>query len=340
MRRAGGRRFVALKSLDSYWYGERPVVWVLIPVSWLYRLAVAVRRIAYGLGLLRVHKLAVPVIVVGNITVGGTGKTPLVVWLAGELKAHGYHPGLVSRGYGGRATHWPQQVRADSDSVVVGDEALLLAGRTGCPMAVGPDRVAAARALLEHRHCDVILSDDGLQHHALGRDVEIAVLDGVRRLGNGHLLPAGPLREPRRRLRRVDFVVVTGGGVHGEYEMKLRPQPPRRLGGGGEVASWDSFAGRTVHAVAGIGNPVRFYDTLRKRGLDIVEHSFPDHHRYREGDIDFAAADEPVLMTEKDAVKCRDFAHPNLWYVPVDAELDPRFSERLLSLLDRKKQRG
>lgn len=330
----------ALKSLDRYWYSDRPVVWLLIPVSWLFRLVVAARRLAYRTGILRTRRLPIPVIVVGNITVGGSGKTPLVAWLANLLREHGYQPGLVSRGYGGKAAHWPQQVRSDSDPVTVGDEAVLLASRTRCPMAVGPDRAGAAKALLEHRRCDVIVSDDGLQHYALGRDIEIAVVDGVRRLGNGHMLPAGPLREPKRRLRRVDFVVATGGGGHGEYGMKLRPALPRRVGGDDEAVSWQAFAGRTVHAVAGIGHPSRFFAALRKQGLDIVEHPFPDHHGFSREDLRFAKSDEAILMTEKDAVKCRHFENANLWYVPVVAELDPRFGERLLALLDRKKTRG
>lgn len=329
-----------MKSLADYWYSDRPLVWLLIPVSWLYRLLVALRRVAYRAGLLRVHRIGVPVIVVGNVTVGGTGKTPLVAWLAEYLKERGYKPGLVSRGYGGQASQWPQQVRGDSDPSTVGDEAVLLAARTGCPMAVGPDRVAAAQALLTYRHCDLILSDDGLQHYALGRDIEIAVLDGVRRLGNGHLLPAGPLREPKRRLRRVDFVVVTGGGGHGEYGMRLRPQLPHSVGGASEPQPWEKFAGQNVHGVAGIGHPERFFETLRKNGLKVTAHPFPDHYRYEPKDFEFAQAGEPILMTEKDAVKCRYFDDLNLWYVPVDAELDPRFGERLLALLERKKKRG
>lgn len=329
-----------MKSLPSYWYSEQPLVRLLVPVSWLYRLLVALRRVAYCTGLFRRHRLPVPVIVVGNITVGGTGKTPLVAWIAEYLKAHGYSPGLVSRGYGGRASHWPQQVRGDSDPLVVGDEAVLLARRTACPMAVGPDRVAAARALLEHRHCDVLISDDGLQHYALERDIEIAVLDGVRRLGNGHLLPAGPLREPRQRLRTVDFIVVNGGGGPGEFGMKLRAMAPRRVDSAEQTGTWEGFAGRTVHAVAGIGHPARFFDTLRRQGLELVEHPFPDHHRYGREDFVFAESDEPILMTEKDAVKCRQFERFNLWYVPVEAELDIRFGERLLTLLDRKDTRG
>ncbi len=335
-----GRRREGLHALEHYWYSERPLVRLLIPLSWLYRLLVALRRLAYRVGVLRVSRLEVPVIVVGNITVGGTGKTPLVAWLAGFLQRHGYTPGLVSRGYGGAASQWPQQVRPDSDPVTVGDEAVLLAGRSGCPMAVGPRRVDAARALLRYRHCDILLSDDGLQHYALGRDVEIAVVDGVRRLGNGHLLPAGPLREPRRRLRRVDFIVANGGGGHGEYGMKLRPGLPRPVDGSGGPIAWDHFQGGAVHAVAGIGHPARFFETLRQQGLAIEEHAFPDHHRYGATDFDFAAPGDAILMTEKDAVKCRHLGRPNLWYVPVDAELDPRFGERLLALLERKKSRG
>jgi tetraacyldisaccharide 4'-kinase len=279
----------------------------------------------------------VPVIVVGNLTVGGTGKTPLVIWLAEHLRGKGWRPGIVARGYGGRARHWPQQVRGDSDPAVVGDEAVLLAQRSGCPVCVAPDRPAAVAALLQHTDCNLVLSDDGLQHYALGRDIEIVVIDGQRRFGNGFLLPAGPLREPLSRLRRADLVVVNGEARDGELAMRMRrPQvvPLRRPQA---VDGIDRFDGAQVHAVAGVGNPRRFFDLLRRHGLQPLEHAFPDHHVFTPGDIRFADG-LPVLMTEKDAVKCQRFAGEGYWAVRVEAQPDASFvhqlNERLNALTD------
>lgn len=328
-----------MKRLDAYWYSTNPVALLLAPVAWLYRLTVAVRRAAYRLGLLRVHHLTVPVIVIGNISVGGTGKTPLVIWLAQYLAEAGYAPGVVSRGYGGKARYWPQQVRADGDPSVVGDEALLIARRCGCPMAVGPNRAEAARALVEHAHCNVVIADDGLQHYALARDVEINVVDGVRRFGNGRCLPAGPLREPRSRLRRVDFVVVNGVAGHGSFAMRLIDDRPRNLIDEKRRLEWETLRGQSVHAVAGIGYPDRFFAALRRRGLHPIEHPFPDHHPFCAEDLDFGD-DRPILMTEKDAVKCQHFARSECWYVPITAEPDPRLGPRVLELLERKRSNG
>ena len=286
----------------------------------------------YRLGLLKTHRLPVPVIVIGNLAVGGTGKTPLVAWLAEYLVQAGYRPGLVARGYGGMASHWPQQVRPDSDPVMVGDEAVLLCRKTARPMAVGPDRVAAARSLLEHSDCDLILGDDGLQHYALHRDIEIALIDGVRRFGNGFCLPAGPLREPVKRLARVDLVVVNGLGDRGEYQMSMRLTDVRALRGDEPRRELRSFRGQSIHAVAGIGNPVRFFAMLRQAGLRLEEHVFPDHHPFTPGDLEFGDH-RPVIMTEKDAVKCRDFAVDNCWYAPVTIEMPQEFADRVTTLL-------
>lgn len=322
------------KRLDEHWYGRSPLSLALAPLGRLYCLVAVLRRKAYQLGLRPVCRLPVPVIVVGNITVGGTGKTPLVAWLARFLKQAGYTPGIISRGYRGNATVWPQAVDAGSDPALVGDEAVLLARRGECPVMVGPDRAAAARALLERYPCDVIISDDGLQHYRLGRDIEIAVIDGARRFGNGRCLPAGPLREPRGRLRSVDFIVVNGGNaVDGQYSMRLVEQDARNLTDEENVRPVATFG--KVHAVAGIGNPARFFSRLRALGLQIIEHPFPDHHAYRPQDLDFGDI-RPLLMTEKDAVKCRRFAQTHHWYMPVEAQLDERFGERLLNLLKRK----
>lgn len=322
-----------MKRLDHYWYTRSPWLVLLTPVSLVYRLAVWLRRLAYRSGLARSHRLAVPVIVVGNITVGGTGKTPLVAWLAGYLQAKGYRPGIISRGYGGKARRWPQQVRPDSDPDIVGDEAVLLAGITRCPMAVAPRRVAAARALIEHSDCNVIISDDGLQHYALQRDLEIAVIDGIRRFGTGFSLPAGPLREPVKRLQEVDLVVVNGLGSGTEHPMRMRLGAAHNLKDSTLTRELSGFRGQAVHAVAGIGNPERFFQALQQAGMQLVYHAFPDHHRFTPADIGFGDG-KPVIMTAKDAVKCRRFASENDWYVPVEVELSAEFCAQLDALLE------
>ena len=312
-----------MKSPAYFRESFHPFALVLWPLSLLFGLVAGIRRLAYRVGLLRVHRVGRPVIVIGNITVGGTGKTPLVSWAARHLQRMGLRPGVVSRGYGGTATTWPQQVRADSDPRVVGDEAVLVARHAGCPVAVGPDRVAAARALLTHQSCDILLSDDGLQHYALGRDLEIAVLDGVRRLGNGMRLPAGPLREGPRRLRSVDMVVVNGQGMAGEFSARLRPGAAVNLVTG-ERRALRAFRGIPVHAVAGIGHPARFFDMLGHAGLEVMTQPFGDHHRFAQKDVSFCDG-APVLMTEKDAVKCEGFAETNHWSVPVELQPDAGF---------------
>lgn len=285
------------------------------------------RRAAYRVGVFRVQRFSVPVIVVGNITVGGTGKTPLVIWLADHLSQRGLKPGIVSRGYGGRARHWPQQVRPDSDTATVGDEAVVLATRTGCPMCVGPDRPAAVAALLQHTDVDMVICDDGLQHYALARDLEIAVVDGERRFGNGFLLPAGPLREPVKRLKDVDLVIANGQGDRGEYSMQLFQPVLQSLDGNQQMALAD-LQGQVVHALAGLGNPERFFDLLRRHGLSPDVRSFPDHHAFRAVDLVFDDQ-RPVLMTEKDAVKCRRLRCSNCWVVQVDVQPDAAFVHQL-----------
>ena len=322
-----------MKRLDYYWYTRSPWLVLLTPLSLVFRLVVGLRQLAYKCGIRRSTRVSVPVIIVGNITVGGTGKTPLVAWLANYLRSKGYKPGIISRGYGGQASSWPQQVRPDSDPAVVGDEAALLATKTGCPMAVAPDRVAAANALINHSDCDVILSDDGLQHYALQRDIEIAVIDGVRRFGTGFLLPAGPLREPVGRLQEVDLIVVNGLGKGEEHPMRMLLGGVRNLLDPCKVCAIEAFRSQTVHAVAGIGNPERFFRSLQDAGLQVEPHSFPDHYRYRPGDIRFDD-DRPVFMTEKDAVKCRHFAAKNDWFVPVEVRMSDEFCASLDEVLD------
>lgn len=319
-------------SLDRYWQSLNPVSLLLSPLAFVFGIAAGARRLAYRAGLKPVHRAAVPVVVVGNISVGGTGKTPLVIWLADHLRRRGWCPGIVSRGYGGEATHWPQQVRSDSDPAMVGDEAVMLARRTGCAMCVGPDRPAAIEALLQYSDVDIVISDDGLQHYAMARDIEIAVVDGERRVGNGLLLPAGPLREPASRLRGVDLVVVNGQGGENEFSMTLQQPRLSRLDDG-RVAGIDEFDGVEVHALAGIGNPRRFFAMLEGFGLRVTPHPFPDHHVFTAGDLSFRPI-QPVLMTEKDAVKCQRLSCDRCWVVHIDAQPDARFVERLNALLE------
>jgi tetraacyldisaccharide 4'-kinase len=315
--------------LQGQWARFTPWQILLLPTAAFFFLIVVTRRLLYRLGLSPSYRLPVPVIVVGNITVGGTGKTPLVLWLVDFLREHGYRPGIVSRGYGGRA-HAPQSVTSSSDPLLVGDECVLLAQRAQCPVWVGRQRVDVARALLGARpDCDVLISDDGLQHYALKRDVEVVVVDGVRRFGNGWLLPAGPLREPTTRLKSVDAVVVNGGEVSaGEYAMQLVGNCFRQLKQVATAYPAD-FSGKPLHAIAGIGRPSRFFRHLNALGLDVVEHPFPDHHAYQPHELQFADAGE-ILMTEKDAVKCAAFAPDNAWALVVDAEVDVALGKKIL----------
>jgi tetraacyldisaccharide 4'-kinase len=319
---------------DRFWYRIRPAHLFLFPLSLLFGLIVAVRRALFAVGWLKRERLPVPVIVVGNITVGGTGKTPLVLWLTGLLTEAGYRPGIVTRGYGGSED--VQEVPGDADAARAGDEAVLLAQRSRCPVWAGRDRAAAARALLRHHpDVNVILSDDGLQHYRLGRDIEIAVIDGQRRFGNGLLLPAGPLREPRRRLRSVDAVAVNGGGTDGlphAFGMRLTGELLVNLKDRSQVRLPRDFAGMTLHAIAGIGNPQRFFGTLVDLGLQFAAHAFPDHHAFRPGDLEFPGA-EAVLMTEKDAVKCAAFAREHFWFLPVETRVDAALGELILDRL-------
>jgi len=318
--------------LDSCWAEKNFIAGLLLPLAWLFTALAALRRAAYRLGVFRVTRLPVPVVVVGNITVGGTGKTPLTMWLVQRLRAAGFTPGVVSRGYGGRAATWPQWVTAGSDPAQVGDEPVLIAQRAACPVAVAPRRVAAARMLLERAHCDVLICDDGLQHYALARDVEIAVIDAARKFGNGWRLPAGPLREPVTRLRTVDFVVMHGTAGAAEFAMQLELASVYNLGDTANLRDITSFCGGVVHAVAGIGHPARFFQELRAAGVQLIEHPFPDHHVYSAGDLNFGD-DLPVLMTEKDAVKCRTFAAAHYWVVTAQARVDERLATLVIEKL-------
>jgi tetraacyldisaccharide 4'-kinase len=318
-----------VKRLDEYWWDRNGIAFLLLPLSWLFCLVVVVRRFAYRLGLMRSTRLPVPVIVVGNITVGGTGKTPLVIWIARYLKSKGYKPGIISRGYGGKASQWPQQVREGSDPVTVGDEAILLARHTGCPMCVGPDRAKAGLALVANTDCDIVLSDDGLQHYGLKRDIEIAVLDGERGLGNGFCLPAGPLREAPGRLDEVDMVVSNGIAGRRQFRMQLRQLKAVNIADSEIEKPLSDFVGaEPVHAMAGIGNPERFFSQLERAGITVIRHPFPDHHLFSADDI-LPNDDNQVLMTEKDAVKCSRFAESRHWLIRIEAVVEEQFAHRL-----------
>lgn len=328
-----------MSTIEKIWSEHGPVNYLLLPISLLFCFMVGLRRWAYRLRLLPSKRFAVPVIVVGNITVGGTGKTPVVIWLAQYLRARGYRPGIVSRGYRGHASHWPQQVRPDSDPWMVGDEAVLIAQRTQCPMCVGPDRQAAVAALLRYSDVNVIISDDGLQHYRLVRDVEIAVIDGERKFGNGLCLPAGPLRESVARLAKVDFKVVTGNGVDQVGNMRLIGETLVNLTAPEVQIPVQSFSQKCVHAIAGIGNPSRFFSALESLGFEVLRHPFPDHHEFCAEEIDFNDG-LPVIMTEKDAVKCRKFPREHFWYLPVSAQLPTAFGNQLLALIQAKATHG
>ena len=314
----------------KFWTRRGAIAWLLWPVSVLFRAGVALRRLLYFIRFLKSAHPGIPVIVVGNLTVGGSGKTPLVIWIAEFLKSKGWSPGIVSRGYGANLPE-PRAATVASDAAEVGDEPILLSRRSGCPVWVGADRVRVA-ALLRSAHQDVnlLILDDGLQHYAMRRDLEIAVVD-ARGFGNGFLLPAGPLREPRSRLRSVDAVVSHASPVQG-HAMTLRGEELHRMTDARERQPLKAFAGQRVHAVAGIGDPNRFFLHLGKAGIKVLPHPFPDHHPFTPKDLEFG--DQlPVLLTEKDAVKLRSVAQPHWWVLPVSAQLDPAFGPWLLSRL-------
>jgi tetraacyldisaccharide 4'-kinase len=328
--------------LQRLWYGPAWRSLPLWPLELVFRVLVALKGASYRVGLWRVHAVTVPVVVVGNLTVGGTGKTPVAAWLARQISLRGRQVGVVLRGYGGTHSGAPRVVTSDDDPVVVGDEALLHARRRPHVVVIGADRVAAA-ALAAEQGAEVVVCDDGLQHRRLARDYEIAVVDAARGLGNGHLLPAGPLREPRGRLEQVDAVVLAERGGERAAISKVQPKGPfvaaARLRTGDAVNLLTAerrplagFAGSPVHAVAGIGHPQAFFGALRAAGIEITTHALPDHAR-----LDAAALPFPtgttVLMTEKDAVKCRGYAQPGWWWVDLEVSIDRTTAEQLLTLV-------
>jgi tetraacyldisaccharide 4'-kinase len=319
--------------LNGIWYGKSPLRFALLPVSAAYVGLTRLRRTAYRRGWRPTVQTPVPVIVVGNVSVGGTGKTPFVIWLADQLKQRGRRVGIVTRGYRGKGSEWPRAVTAQSDPREVGDEPVLLARRTGCPVVAGPDRVACVEALLANARVDVVLSDDGLQHYRLARAFEVAVVDGARGMGNGLCLPAGPLREPVSRLQEVDAIVVNGGdwGHAGVFRAEAVVTKVYHLKDG-SLRTLDSFRAAPVHAVAGIGNPQRFFDLLRDAKLDVEAHPLEDHAEITLDELTF---DEPgaVLITEKDAVKCEHLKANGVWCVVVDFQFNADQTARLMRLV-------
>ncbi|ATF50201.1 tetraacyldisaccharide 4'-kinase [Citrobacter freundii] len=315
------------------WSGESPLWRLLLPLSWLYGLVSGVIRLCYTLGLKRAWRAPVPVVVVGNLTAGGNGKTPVVIWLVEHLQQRGIRVGVVSRGYGGKAQTYPLLLTADTTTAEAGDEPVLIFQRTGVPVAVSPVRADAVKAILAHHDVQIIVTDDGLQHYALARDVEIVVIDGERRFGNGWWLPAGPMRERADRLKSVDAAIVNGGIPQaGEIPMSLEPGLAVNLRTGERC---DVALLPNIVAMAGIGHPPRFFATLAACGAN-PQKCVPlaDHQSLTYSDVSaLLVAGQTLVMTEKDAVKCRAFAEDNWWYLPVDAHLSGDQPDVLLDRL-------
>ncbi len=328
--------------VPEFWYDttkKTPVVSRLL--ASVYGSVVIARKHFYRTMPHSVYRAPVPLIVVGNLTVGGTGKTPVVIALLDYLTKHGYHPGVISRGYGGQADAYPELVAVQSEPAKVGDEPVLIARKTAVPVVVDPKRKRGIKHLLHQQpQVDIIVSDDGLQHLAMARDIEILIVDGVRRFGNEYLLPAGPLREPLTHKNQVDFCLCNGGvALADELPMSLTLSDCIGLSGliGGERQALSHFIGKPVHAVAGIGNPQRFFQALSELGLEVIQHAFPDHHVFSQSELQFND-DLPVLLTEKDAVKCQKFTLENTWVVPAAAKLPAVFYTELLLKLQRIKK--
>ena len=314
---------------------------VLVPLSWLFALITVLRRYAYQKGFLKSHALTVPVIVVGNINMGGSGKTPVVIWLVAQLKLQGYTPGVISRGYGG-SIKLPTLVNVNSQPAQVGDEPVLIANRCDCPVYIGADRVQAGFALLKaYPQCDVIISDDGLQHYRLQRAFEIIVLDASLLPETANLLPAGPLRETAKRLQTVDAIILNVAGLEATfdsqkyantYQMQLIGEQFYSLANPTLTATVQNFKRKSIKAMAGIGNPERFFEHLRKLGLTFAAASFNDHHAFTQAEIEQQDCDM-LIMTEKDAVKCKQFAQAHHWVLPVNAQIDAQLIPQILAKL-------
>ena len=335
------------RTLETIWYKKGKGKWFLLPFTLLYCAIHAFQR--WKLTRSRRSKITIPVIIAGNISIGGTGKTPTVIYLAKLLKNAGYRPAIISRGYGGNAAKWPQRVTANSNPEQVGDEAVLIAERTDVPVVVGPDRYVDILYLRSKYDCNVIISDDGLQHYRLHRDIEIVLIDTHRQLGNGWCLPAGPLRESVCRIKEVDFVLFNNGFKQNTprktlftqqykpksiYSMQLSGEIIYSLRIKGRSQNVIDLSGQTIHAVTGIANPDNFYQTLERFGLQLIKHSFADHYDFKSKDLEFYD-NKMVIMTEKDAVKCRRFFPKNCWYLPIEVQIDAAFDHLLLDKLKR-----
>ncbi len=327
--------------LNKLQQGWRQANWLnrlLLPLSVVYGLLMLARRQCYRIGICKQISLVTPVIVVGGVTVGGSGKTPVVLALVRYLRDQGLSPGVICKGYKGCSTFWPREVNESTTAALVGDEAQLIYELTGVPVVAGPERVRNGIYLIDKFGCNVLLSDDGFQHHALQRDLDIVVLDGQGGYGNGWCLPAGPLREFSSQIRRADIVLVNGA----DDEIRFAGARAKRMSmilseaynlADGDRKPLSEFAGGPVHGVAGVGNPIRFFRQLEQLGLDVIRHAFPDHHPFEESDLDFGD-DGWILMTEKDAIKCRDMAIKNkLWAIPATVEMDPNVFDRIDQLI-------
>ncbi|MCY4328630.1 MAG: tetraacyldisaccharide 4'-kinase [Endozoicomonadaceae bacterium] len=328
--------------LLNLWYKKTISVWLLplAPLSLLMKIVAKLRFYACHPGKKVSINISIPVIIAGNITIGGSGKTPLVHALFNHLSNRGLKPGILSRGYGSTNKVFPAQVFPDSDPSIFGDEPVLLAQRTGCPVVIDPDRPRGAKMLAEQSGCNVIISDDGLQHYRLARDIEMVIIDGKRGLGNHYCIPAGPLREPAERLQTVDFVISKGEWQQDfaipHYTMQLHGECVKNILSG-ESLTLQAFADKypQIHGVAGIGHPDVFFTTLRQAGLRVITHPFPDHHHYHANDLLFDHHC-PIIMTEKDAVKCKKFAHKDMWYYPVNGLLEQDFWESFDTLFNQR----
>lgn len=310
------------------WYRSYSWTLVLIPFSWLFLCIISLRCWYYS-G--KAHAYSRPVIVIGNIAVGGTGKTPLVIHLAKIFTQYGFKVGIVSRGYGAHHQAAVNFVTRGSDPTLVGDEPVMIATQTNCPVIIGKERSEAVEALIKHfPSIQLILSDDGLQHYKMFRDIEIAVIHGLNRFGNGFCLPAGPLREPLSRLNKVDYIVASHNALAGENLLQFKPKYFISLDGNENILPVNNPGFSTIHAIAGIGEPGTFFDSLEKMGLKVIKHVFPDHHLYKSEDLQFPDV-LPIIMTEKDAVKCRSIAPINSWFLSIETILPKEFEQKLLN---------
>lgn len=323
--------------MPEFWKNKNPIAYSLWPLSWIYRIIFSIRKYLYDLGIKKKLRFPVPVIVIGNLTVGGTGKTSLIIYLANLLQQNGFKPGIVSRGYGSKTSNYPILVTPNSQAQVVGDEPLLIAQKTGCPVVIDPKRVRAARYLLQQTLCNLILSDDGLQHFALERDLEIIVIDGQRLFGNGFYIPAGPLREPITRLKSADFILIQNNSLSNlpalpktpYFNFQLKIQYFYQLIDPNNRKNSAYFQGKNLYAVTGIGNPQRYFQSLQAMGLICVMRKFPDHYLFKAKDFKKFDKNSFILMTEKDAVKCIHLNDERLWVTQTQTICDPKFFEQL-----------